>query len=101
MAHKKAGGSASSSKTSQSKRLGVKLFGDQFVKPGMIIVRQKASMFYPGLGVSQGRDNTLFAIKEGYIHFSAKKVKTFTGKLKKRQFVSVLDQKQKKKKQSK
>ena len=89
MAHKKAGGSASSGKTSQSKRLGVKLFGGQFVKPGMIIVRQRGCKFFPGVGVRQGRDNTLFSVREGYVQFLQRKVEDFTGKLKKRKFVSV------------
>jgi large subunit ribosomal protein L27 len=97
MAHKKAGGSATSGKTSQSKRLGVKLFDGQVVKPGMIIVRQKSSMFYPGEGVLQGKDKTLFAVKNGYIHFSSKKVKNFTGKLKKRQFITIIPEKKKSK----
>jgi len=93
MAHKKTGGSAKSGKTSQSKRLGVKVFGGQFVKPGMIIVRQKGVRFHPGQGTKIGRDHTIFSTAQGYVQFTKKKVTTFTGKLKLRQFVNVIPKK--------
>ena len=70
MAHKKAGGSTRNGRDSQSKRLGVKIFAGQEVKAGMIIVRQRGTRFRPGPGVGIGRDDTLFALREGVVEFS-------------------------------
>lgn len=73
MAHKKGVGSTQNGRESQSKRLGVKIFGGQFAKAGNIIVRQRGTKHYPGLNVGMGKDHTLFALAEGNVVF--KKVK--------------------------
>ncbi len=72
MAHKKAGGSTRNGRDSESKRLGVKLFGGQAVAPGNIIVRQRGTRFHPGVNVGCGKDHTLFAKAEGVVQFSVK-----------------------------
>jgi large subunit ribosomal protein L27 len=69
MAHKKGLGSSKNGRDSQSKRLGVKIFAGQEVKTGMIIVRQRGTKFRPGAGVGLGRDDTLFALREGVVEF--------------------------------
>lgn len=73
MAHKKAGGSTRNGRDSQSKRLGVKIFGGQEVNPGQIIVRQRGTVFHPGEGVGIGKDHTLFAKSAGEVRFELKK----------------------------
>ncbi|TAN49797.1 MAG: 50S ribosomal protein L27 [Methylococcaceae bacterium] len=72
MAHKKAGGSSRNGRDSESKRLGVKLFGGQLVKAGNIIVRQRGTRFHPGDNVGLGRDHTLFALSDGHVKFLIK-----------------------------
>lgn len=72
MAHKKAGGSSKNGRDSESKRLGVKLFGGQVVKAGNIIVRQRGTRFHPGVNVGCGRDHTLFATAGGTLLFERK-----------------------------
>ena len=72
MAHKKAGGSTRNGRDSESKRLGVKLFGGQAVVAGNIIVRQRGTEFHPGENVGCGKDHTLFALKDGVVQFSVK-----------------------------
>jgi large subunit ribosomal protein L27 len=69
MAHKKGGGSTRNGRDSQSKRLGVKRFGDQLVKGGTILVRQRGTKIHPGLNVGRGRDDTLFAKIDGVVKF--------------------------------
>jgi large subunit ribosomal protein L27 len=69
MAHKKGGGSSRNGRDSTSKRLGVKRFGDEFVIPGNILVRQRGNRFYPGPGTDIGKDYTIFATTEGYVSF--------------------------------
>ncbi|NLX10289.1 MAG: 50S ribosomal protein L27 [Chloroflexi bacterium] len=69
MAHKKGGGSTRNGRDSESKRLGVKRFGGEFVIPGNIIIRQRGTKFHPGANVGMGRDHTLFATIEGYVVF--------------------------------
>jgi large subunit ribosomal protein L27 len=91
MAHRKAGGSTQLGRDSISKRLGVKIFGDQKVKTGQIIIRQRGSKYHPGKNVKQGEDDTLFALANGFVKFSTKKVRAFTGKLVQRRYVSVRD----------
>ena len=73
MAHKKAGGSSRNGRDSESKRLGVKLFGGQLALPGNIIVRQRGTKFHPGKNVGCGKDYTLFAKVEGKVQFSPAK----------------------------
>ncbi len=78
MAHKKAGGSTRNGRDSQSKRLGVKLFGGQVAKAGNIIIRQRGTKFHPGINVGLGRDHTLFALKDGHVKFVNKGAKMRT-----------------------
>jgi large subunit ribosomal protein L27 len=73
MAHKKGAGSSRNGRDSESKRLGVKLFGGQTAKAGNIIVRQRGTKHNPGLNVGLGRDHTLFALKDGEVEFRKKK----------------------------
>ncbi|HLA44153.1 MAG TPA: 50S ribosomal protein L27 [Aggregatilineales bacterium] len=73
MAHKKGGGSSRNGRDSQSKRLGVKRFGGEYVIPGNIIVRQRGTKFHPGINVGIGKDHTIFATAEGYVWFDAKR----------------------------
>jgi large subunit ribosomal protein L27 len=72
MAHKKAGGSSRNGRDSHSKRLGFKVFGDQFVKAGGIILRQRGTKMHPGENVGMGKDHTLFAKTDGKVTFSVK-----------------------------
>jgi large subunit ribosomal protein L27 len=73
MAHKKGAGSSRNGRDSQSKRLGVKLFGGQTAKAGNIIVRQRGTKHNPGLNVGLGKDHTLFALVDGEIVFKKRK----------------------------
>ncbi|GGY46305.1 50S ribosomal protein L27 [Bacterioplanes sanyensis] len=72
MAHKKAGGSTKNGRDSESKRLGVKMFGGQAAKAGNIIVRQRGTRFHAGDNVRVGRDHTLFATADGEVKFEIK-----------------------------
>lgn len=69
MAHKKAGGSTRNGRDSESKRLGVKKYGGELVKPGNIIVRQRGTKLHPGSNVGLGRDHTIFALIDGFVKF--------------------------------
>lgn len=89
MAHTKAGGSTALGRDSRAKRLGVKKFGGEKVKRGQIIIRQRGTRFHPGPNVGRGHDDTLFALCDGTVRFYIKKIKRFTGRLKKTSFVSV------------
>ncbi|HLD19699.1 MAG TPA: 50S ribosomal protein L27 [Patescibacteria group bacterium] len=80
MAHTKAGGSTQLGRDSQSKRLGVKKYGGQQVKPGMIIIRQRGTKVRAGEGVKQGKDDTLYAAREGAVAFTTRKMMKYTGK---------------------
>ena len=73
MAHKKAGGSSRNGRDSESKRLGVKVFGGQMVKAGNIIVRQRGTHFHPGPNVGRGKDDTLFALEAGEVKFGSRR----------------------------
>jgi large subunit ribosomal protein L27 len=73
MAHKKGAGSSRNGRESESKRLGVKLYGGQVAKAGNIIVRQRGTKHYPGDNVGIGKDHTLFALTDGVIEFQKKK----------------------------
>ena len=72
MAHKKGVGSSKNGRESESKRLGVKLFGGQFAKAGNIIVRQRGTVHNPGENVGIGKDHTLFALVDGTVTFQKK-----------------------------
>ncbi|MBI1885806.1 MAG: 50S ribosomal protein L27 [Chloroflexi bacterium] len=69
MAHKKSGGSAKNGRDSQSKRLGVKRYDGEVVRPGTIIVRQRGTRIHPGSNVGLGRDYTIFALVPGRVKF--------------------------------
>jgi large subunit ribosomal protein L27 len=73
MAHKKGVGSSKNGRESESKRLGVKIFGGQFAKAGNIIVRQRGTQHHPGLNMGIGKDHTLFALIDGTVEFRKKK----------------------------
>ena len=73
MAHKKGAGSSKNGRESHSKRLGVKIFGGQQVNAGNIIIRQRGTVHKPGKNVGMGKDNTLFALKEGVVQFKKKR----------------------------
>lgn len=73
MAHKKGAGSSKNGRESESKRLGVKIFGGQFAKAGNIIVRQRGTVHNPGLNMGIGKDHTLFALINGTVEFRKKK----------------------------
>ena len=89
MAHKKAGGSTALGRDSVSKRLGVKIFGNQAVKKGQVIVRQHGSKYHAGKNVEMGGDSTLYALTDGKVAFQNKMVKKFHGNLRKTKIVSV------------
>ncbi len=73
MAHKKGEGSVKNGRDSQSKRLGVKIFGGQAVISGNIIIRQRGTVYHPGANVGVGRDFTLFALADGVVEFKKTK----------------------------
>ncbi|MEJ6388572.1 50S ribosomal protein L27 [Gymnodinialimonas ulvae] len=82
MAHKKAGGSSRNGRDSAGRRLGIKKYGGEAVIPGNIIARQRGNKWWPGEGVGEGKDHTIFATVEGHVSFR----KGF----KNRTFISVL-----------
>lgn len=86
MAHKKGVGSSKNGRESESKRLGVKIFGGQAAKAGNILVRQRGTVHHPGENVGMGKDHTLYALIEGTVSFRRKKDD--------RSFVSVLPEEQ-------
>ncbi len=90
MAHKKAGGSTDNGRDSNAKRRGVKLFGGQTARPGNIIVRQKGTKWFPGEGVSMGKDFTIFATVDGKVRFSTKRQLKFNGQTHYDTFVHVM-----------
>lgn len=73
MAHKKGVGSSKNGRESESKRLGVKIYGGQFAKAGNIIVRQRGTQHHPDKNVGMGKDHTLFALVDGTVVFRRKK----------------------------
>ena len=73
MAHKKGAGSTKNNRESQSKRLGVKIFGGQTIIAGNIIVRQRGTVHNPGENVGMGKDHTLFALTDGKVKFTKKR----------------------------
>ena len=89
MAHKKAGGSTSNVRDSESKRLGVKLFGGQKVNAGGIIIRQRGTKFRAGKNVYLGKDFTIHAKVDGTVKFSQKQIPKFNGRKEKCTMVHV------------
>lgn len=73
MAHKKGAGSSNNGRESESKRLGIKIYGGQVAKAGNILVRQRGTRHYPGLNVGMGKDHTLFALSDGKVEFRKRK----------------------------
>jgi len=73
MAHKKGAGSSRNGRESESKRLGVKIYGGQAATAGNIIVRQRGTVHHPGLNVGMGRDHTLFALIDGTVVFKKRR----------------------------
>jgi large subunit ribosomal protein L27 len=73
MAHKKGAGSSRNGRESESKRLGVKLYGGQIVRAGNILVRQRGTVHHPGSNVGMGKDHTLFAMTDGMVKFTKKR----------------------------
>ncbi|WP_185851564.1 50S ribosomal protein L27 [Blattabacterium cuenoti] len=86
MAHKKGSGSSRNGRDSKGRRLGVKIYGNQYVKSGGIIIRQRGTKHHPGKNVKIGKDHTLYAVKNGFVLFKKKR--------KNRSFVSVIQQEQ-------
>jgi large subunit ribosomal protein L27 len=82
MAHKKGVGSSRNGRDSNSQRLGVKRFGGELVPAGSILVRQRGTLFHPGINVGIGKDDTLFSKVDGHVKFEVK--------AKKRKFISVI-----------
>ncbi|MDR3200282.1 MAG: 50S ribosomal protein L27 [Spirochaetales bacterium] len=75
MAHKKGGGSSKNGRDSAGQRLGVKRYGSEIVKAGEILVRQRGTLFHPGLNVGKGKDDTLFAKAAGKVVFKIRRGK--------------------------
>ena len=91
MATTKSAGSTKLGRDSRPKYLGVKLYQGQKVKIGMVIIRQRGTKFMPGKNVKRGSDDTLYAIKEGFIFFNEKRIKSFNNKQRRVKIVSVKD----------
>ncbi|MBF24735.1 MULTISPECIES: 50S ribosomal protein L27 [Alcaligenaceae] len=72
MAQKKGGGSTRNGRDSESKRLGVKVYGGQAINAGSIIIRQRGTKFHPGTNVGMGKDHTLFSLVDGKVKFAIK-----------------------------
>ena len=70
MAHKKAGGSSRNGRDSESKRLGIKVYGGELINAGSILVRQRGTEFHPGPNVGIGKDHTLFATATGHVKYA-------------------------------
>ena len=89
MATTKATGATKLGRNSLPKYLGVKLYEGQVVKTGMIIVRQRGTHFRPGKNVKMGGDNTIYALKDGFVKFQTKKVMKFDGSKKETKIISI------------
>lgn len=90
MAHTKAGGSTNNLRDSQPKYLGVKLYGGQKAKAGSIIIRQRGTKFIAGSGVRRGKDDTLYAIRDGIVQFANKRKAHFDGSRVVRKIVNIV-----------
>lgn len=90
MSHKKAGGATKNGRDSQAKRLGLKLYAGQTVKTGNILVRQKGNKYRAGENVGIGKDFTLFALKDGVVKFSEKRIKKYDGRIFRNRFVHIV-----------
>ncbi len=90
MAHKKAGGSSKNGRDSRAKRLGVKRYEGTAVRAGSILIRQKGTKWHPGQNVGVGGDYTLFALLDGTVKFTKKRVVKFDGRRKEDSIVHVV-----------
>lgn len=90
MAHTKAAGSTRLGRESASKRLGIKLFNGQTVKVGYVLARQRGTKWVPGKNVKKGSDDTLYAVSNGTVKFTDKKLKSFDGRRKIVKVINVL-----------
>lgn len=91
MAHKKAQGSTTNGRDSVAKRLGVKRSDGTSVKAGEILIRQRGTKIHPGKNVSQGKDDTVYSLKNGIVRFMHRKMPNFTGALQMRTFINVVE----------
>ena len=89
MAHTKAKGTSKLGRDSESKRLGVKVFGGTTIHAGAILVRQRGTKFRPGENVKRGGDDSLYAVRDGIVEFKNKKITKFTGNKVIRQVISI------------
>lgn len=90
MAHTKAAGTTKLGRDSRPKYLGVKLSGGQAAKTGNVIIRQRGIKFVPGEGVRLGTDDTIYAIRDGHVKFTTKRVKKYDGRNRLVKIVNVL-----------
>lgn len=90
MSHKKAAGSTQNGRDSQAKRLGVKVFGEQAVRAGGIIIRQRGTKYFPGKNAGMGKDHTIFSLVDGKVHFTEKSLKKFDGRIFKDKIVNIV-----------
>ena len=90
MSHKKAGGSTRLGRDSQAQRLCVKVHDGQLIKTGMIIVKQRGTRIHPGKNVKRAKDDSLFALAAGKVHFFIRKRKRFDGSMKTAKFAEVV-----------
>ena len=89
MSHKKAGGSTNNGRDSVAKRLGVKVFGEQAVKAGGIIIRQRGAKYFPGENVGMGKDHTIYSLINGKVYFTEKALRKYDGRVFKDKLVNV------------
>ena len=89
MAHKTSQGSTANVRDSESKRLGVKLFGGELANPGNIIIRQRGTRYLPGPNTKIGHDDTIFAVAKGKVHFIKKRLPKYDGSRKTKTIVLV------------
>lgn len=90
MSHKKAAGSTQNGRDSQAKRLGVKVFGEQAVRAGGIIIRQRGTKYFPGKNAGMGKDHTIFSLIDGKVHFTEKSMTKFDGRVFRDKVVNIL-----------
>jgi len=90
MAHKKAGGSTTNLRDSQGQRLGVKLYGGEFARPGAIIVRQRGTRYFAGNNTKRAKDDSIFATALGVVLFKKKMKRSYDGSLKQRIEVNIV-----------
>lgn len=89
MAHTAAAGSSKNNRDSRPKYLGIKLHDGQRARVGTVLVRQRGTSILPGAAVGRGKDDTLFALKEGVVKFSTIRKINFDGKIKKRKMIAI------------